>query len=419
MSPRRLSALLLLVSASAPPLGAQSLAPARLGREFGPFQGAKLGIDMAFLGDLDGDGYPEWMAGRAGKQPGMNHPELRVFSGGDGSLLYDVGGFGGINSLFLESLADIGDVDGDGVDDFAFGNSNAPVNGQSNVGKVAVYSGKTGLNLYTVEGLFFFGGFGSSLAAVGDVNGDGRPDFVVGQLGTLNENAYMINGADGTFLFNVRGPTNLGDIEFGYSAAPAGDLDGDGIPDFAVGTHSGKLVQFFSGGTGALLRTVNGGPTFGRELADLGDADGDGLRDLLVNQTSANTVHLISGMDGSTLASVAATDGVDFGISIAGAGDMDGDGAPDFLVGDDGALQGAGRVRLYSSATLEILFELTGTKSNDHVGSSVAGGTDLNRDGWPDFLIGAVGRDGALLNVGEAAAWSGHPLRRRPGAGIR
>lgn len=91
---------------------------------------------------------------------------------------------------------------------------------------------------------------------------------------------------------------------FGLDVAVVSDLDGDTVPDFAVGSRSAAQVQYFSGSNGTLLRTVTGGSTFGRCLANLGDVDGDGFQDLLVSQVSINTVHVISGKDGSTLSTV-------------------------------------------------------------------------------------------------------------------
>lgn len=400
-------ALAVLAAAATPSLAQHRPTPTELYAEFGWLQRAEFGADVAVLGDLDGDGCAEWIAGRTGPPNGSRPPQARVHSGRDGSLLYVYEGTGSVGTLFLESLCDLGDVDGDGVSDFAFGNSNAPVGGQFNVGAVTVYSGATGLELYVREGITSFGAFGASLAALGDVDGDGVSDFVVGAIGTLNENAWVVSGADGTILYRVRGPTNMGDIEFGWAAAATGDLDGDSIPDFAVGTLSGGFVDFRTGSTGARLRRVPGGASFGSVLADLGDLDRDGCRDLLVGEPAANTVHVLSGRSGETLATIAVPDGVSFGTSVARAGDLDHDHVPDFLVGDPGFAEGRGRVLVFSGRKGRILYEVVGALPNDRVGSAVAGGADLSGDGRPDFLVGATGVDTALPGAGEVKAWSG------------
>ncbi len=386
---------------TASPLGAQS----RLYAVLGWFAGEEFGAAVAVLGDLDGDGVAEWMAERGGPRPGSRRPELFVLSGRDGLLLHDIHGQGVVDTIFfLESLADLGDVDLDGVDDFAFGNSSARVNAMANAGRVVVHSGRTGQELYVVNGVLSGGAFGASLASIGDVDLDGRPDFVVGQIGGMDENAWVVSGATGTMLFRVHGPPG-NDPEFGYVVAPTGDLDLDGTPDFAVGSHSLRRVRFYSGASGALLRSLNGGRSFGRHLADLGDVDGDGFRDLLIDEAGRHVVAIASGRTGESLAAVPIPAGVD---SLAAAGDVDGDGADDFLVGDGSAGAGTGVVMLYSTRTLKVLAKVVGQRAGDRFGDSVAGGADFDADGRLDFVVGAPGADGFARGgaAGEASIWS-------------
>lgn len=393
-------------------ISAQGHVPGLLQAVEGDFSPAQFGSEVASTGDLDGDGLGDWLVGRRGKVVGRNFPELRVLSGQDGSQIHSLRGFGTIGRLFLEALVDIGDVDGDGVTDLAFGNANAPVNFGANVGQVGVFSGASGAVLYVRDGTLFFGGFGSSIASVGDVNGDGAPDLAIGQLGTLDENAYLIDGASGATLFKYRGPRNMGDIEFGYSAAAVGDLDGDLVPDFAMGSFSGNLIDFVSGATGRRLRQVRGGASFGRMLADLGDCDGDGLRDLLVGEPEGNRVSVISGADGSALRTIFDPRGAAFGSSVARAGDVDQDGHPDFIVGDPLYDSARGRAGVFSYRNAGLLFKVEGANPGDLTGSSVAGGLDTNGDEHPDFLIGSPGFDGrAGPDSGQAASYSSQPFR--------
>lgn len=378
-----------------------SLGQTRLYSRPGRTPGAQFGVDVAWLADLDGDGRSEWMAGRGG-----GPAELRVHSGADGALLYVLEGSGPVSTLGPESLADLGDVDLDGVHDFAFGNALAKVNGLGTAGRVVVYSGADGKKLWKANGPFAGSAFGASLAALGDLNGDGVTELVVGQFGSLDENAWVLDGATGAALVRAPGPRG-GDWEFGYACAAAGDLDGDGLGDFAVGTYWADRVFYYASRDGALLFVASGAPGFGRHLADVGDVDGDGLRDLCASETSLHAVRLLSGAGGATLARFVAPGGVDFGRSLASAGDVDGDGAQDVLVGDPQADGGRGAVWVWSTRTARVLHVLRGEEGLDAFGSSVAGGGDVDGDGRTDWLIGAVGVDGLYLNAGEVSVWSG------------
>jgi hypothetical protein len=402
-----LGALLLATAPAAAPAQAQHAPqPVQLSAQAGSLRRDEFGADVAVVGDLDGDGFDEWMAGKSGP-PFGGMPQLRVYSGGSGALLYEIDGPGMINGLFLESLADLGDVDGDGVTDFAFAVANASMASSPNVGNVVVYSGATGLELYTRWGLRSFGGFGASLAVLGDVTGDAVPDFVVGAIGSLDENAWVVSGANGAIFRRVPGPRGLGDIEFGWSAAALGDVDGDGRPDFAIGTRSGGLVSAYSSTSGALLFRAHGGSSFGIRLAPIGDVDRDGQADLLVGEPEVNAVHIVSGRDGTRLTTVHAPDGSNFGDALAAAGDVDRDRIPDFLVGDDGYRHGSGRVRLYSARNGRLLFEVVGARPGERLGASVAGGAHFDANEWPDLVVGAPGALRPERGVGEVTTWSG------------
>ena len=392
--------------------------PVRLYARAGVLPLGEFGADVAVLGDLDGDGVGEWMAGRTGPPSGSWLAELRVYSGASGSLLYTLPGLGRIGPLFLETLADLGDVDGDGVSDFAFGNANAAKGQSPNVGAVVVYSGATGVELYTRFGIHPSGGFGASLAALGDVDDDGVPDFVAGAIGTLNENAWVVSGATGGIHLRVKGPKGLGDIEFGWAAAALGDVDGDGRPDFAIGTRKGGFVDAYSSASGALLHRASGGPSFGRRLASIGDVNGDGSSDLLAGEPSLNRVHVLSGRDGSRLRTLTAPEGASFGLSLAPAGDVDRDHVPDFLVGDPHFGQRRGRAQLFSGRSGRVLFEVVGSDPDDLLGAGVAGGAGLGARGGPGFVIGAPGADrprnqGDRLTpeAGGVTVWSAWPAR--------
>jgi hypothetical protein len=135
------------------------------------------------------------------------------------------------------------------------------------------------------------------------------------------------------------------------SVAPVGDVDGDGVPDFAlalrsddagdsqaglvVARHDPRRVQVLSGRTGERRRWLtppgSDDPGFGRALEDLGDVDGDGWRDLAV--AGSREVWILRAKDGATLHRLGGGRfGERFGRTVAGGGDVDGDGHPDVVV---------------------------------------------------------------------------------------
>jgi hypothetical protein len=168
------------------------------------------GWSVAALRDVDGDGVVEVLVGA----PAQGHAYL--YSGRTGNLLRDL-------SLTQSALpanvghghavADAGDVDADGTTDLLIGAPNAT--GVRNAGTVEVYSGRTGMKLLAVEGPIRGAFFGISVAGMGDVNGDGRSDLLVGAGHGLGR-VYLLSGAEGTVLRTLAATDSLG---FGASVA--------------------------------------------------------------------------------------------------------------------------------------------------------------------------------------------------------
>jgi len=122
----------------------------------------------------------------------------------------------------------------------------------------------THLPLFTFEADSEFESFGSSVSGVGDVNGDGVADLIVGapfsdNNGLGSGSARVFSGADGSILYNFFGDSS-GD-EFGTSVSGAGDVNGDGFADLIVGAPFGDGnngfdtggVRVFSGADGSIL----------------------------------------------------------------------------------------------------------------------------------------------------------------------
>ncbi len=201
------------------------------------------------------------------------------------------------------AVAGVGDVDGDGTPDLLVGAPFQPVGDNTNQGQAFVLSGATGNLLFTLntpdeaENTLF----GAAVAGVGDVDGDGTPDLLVGAPDqTVDGNAsqgqaFVLSGFDGSLLHTLNNPTPQADARFGAAVAGVGDVNGDNIPDLLVGAdeqdvdgnNSQGQAFVFSGADGSLLHTLNN-PTpqasasFGAAVAGVGDVNGDDRSDLLV-----------------------------------------------------------------------------------------------------------------------------------------
>lgn len=335
------------------------------------------------------------------------------------------------NGLLGTSISGVGDINGDGVADFIAGAPGANPNGRMGAGMANVYSGATGLRVYRINGVDLFEMLGSSVAGVGDTNGDGVPDFLVGSpkkdlAGQYGVGAaYLYSGATGLLLHEFQGAA--GGERFGTALSGAGDVDGDGFADVIISAPSAKpnglvaagSVFVYSGATGVQLHEFHGfsaGDYFGDAVSEVGDIDGDGQADFLIGASSASPngmigagqVFLHSGASGAALMVM---DGqaanAAFGSALDSAGDLNGDGVPDFIIGAPETSNG-GSAFVFSGITGTLLFRFDGSRQDAGFGASVAGVGDV--DGLPgrELLIGAPNDDLWLQFIyGEAFLFSG------------
>ena len=278
-------------------------------------------------------------------------------------------------------------------------------------------------------------GFGSAVAGAGDVDGDGRADIVVGApFGRFNGYvygaAYVYSGATGQLLHRFLGDEHLD--QFGYSVAGAGDVNTDGYDDILVGAISTETggwfpigsAYVFSGLDGSLIRRVNGPvpySSFGASVAGAGDVDQDGADDWMVGAIGADpwgaldagSVFVYSGMSGSLLYRFhGESAGDQLGSSIAGGVDVNLDGVPDFLMAtalaDPNGLTDAGTAYVYSGADGTLLHRIDGEAQHAAFGNAIGATEDLNGDGAADLLIAQSAKevDGNSL-VGSVHVYSG------------
>ncbi len=319
----------------------------------GEAAGDLFGWSVAGVGDANGDGRPDLAVGAPGNGAGY----VRIVSGLDGSTIRTLHG-SAAGDRFGHAVAGAGDLDADGQADLAVGAPEADVNGAGS-GSVTFFSGGSGAPISTLHGGAAGDRLGSSLDIDVDdvIKGDNQGDVIVGA--TVGPGAGRVEVRSRTD-FSLRYAL-VGD-GLGTSVALVGDIDDDGILDLLVGidprdaqgqpTAPGS-ARLHSGADGTLLHAFTGGVTgsgFGLIVAAAGDIDGDGVLDVAVGEPfadahgdDAGTLHVYSGASGAVLHTVhGAVAGAHFGSAITFGGDLDADGYHDVAVGSPG--EGAGRV---------------------------------------------------------------------------
>ncbi len=398
------------------------------------------GVAVSGAGDIDGDGKADFIIGATGADPGgiSNAGSAYVYSGATGALLYQKNGAAAGDNL--GSVASAGDVNGDGRADFIIGAYAAAPGGLITAGSAFVYSGATGALLFQKDGAAAGDQLGFSVAGAGDVNGDGKVDFIIGARfaapgGLITAgSAYVYSGLDGSLLYQKNGSD--ANYLLGNQVASVGDVNNDGRPDFIIGAPRADVGGFidagsayvYSGATGSLLYQRNGGDHddyFGESVAGVGDVNNDGRADFIIGAPNTDSgaieavgyAYLYSGATGLLLYKKNGTAYADdLGNSVASAGDVDGDGRADFIIGahnaDPGGLASAGSAFIYSGADGRLLYQKNGTAANENLGRSVAGAGDVNGDGRPDLIVGAAFADpGGISNAGSAYVFTIRTLK--------
>ena len=275
-------------------------------------------------------------------------------------------------------------------------------------------------------------GFGISVCPAGDVDGDGVGDLAVGS--TLADGVVpdtgsvrMLSGADSSLLWREFGDTT--DDQFGYEIGVTGDLDLDGVRELIVGAPfsdvgaiNGGAAYVLSGATGARLFALYGespNENFGFAVGGLDDLNGDGIPDFAVGGPTAQPspgdhygrVLLVSGASGDPFDELVGSESFGgYGTAVARTDDVDGDGIDDLIVGaskeDKGGLD-SGAAHVYSGADRAALFTIAVATTNAAYGRSLARSRDVDGDGIDDLIIGAMYDPSSGTDSGSAYVHSG------------
>lgn len=329
---------------------------------------------------------------------------------------------------FGRSAAGAGDVDADGFPDVIVGAPFDDANGTSS-GTVWVYSGRTGAVIWARSGQAAGDFFGWSVDGVGDTNGDGHSEVIIGaplrdHFGyTNNGTAYLYSGATGTTIqiFSI----SQNGCQVGRVVRGLGDINGDNRPDFALGIpdyDSGSYdaagrVEIRSGSNHQLIGSLDGnGPhrALGYSVDAVLAAGSTAQSRIVVGApgilaTEQGMVQLLDGY-GASLVNLVGSAGNKLGASVAGVGDYDGDGTPDFAAGEPGQdLTGtdAGGVWILSGSSFLVVDAIYGPVPGEQFGTKLASLGQFDGSGPLDFLVGTPASDAGGVESGEVRAIQG------------
>jgi len=398
----------------------------------GQLSGELFGWSVDRIGDVNNDGYDDFAVGApqgvgAKGKTGVVH----VFFGRNGVLpetadLVVDGEVAG--DEFGYAVSGVGDINKDGYDDFVVGapGSNA---GGSDAGRVYLFLGARTPDesaVKTWDGDCPLGRMGHSVAGEFDFNDDGRPDFVVGApdhncTGTKAGQVRIYAGSASGFAEEIHRFHGSPNWALGTSVESAGDFNNDGIDDVAAGapqphdSNAGRVLVWMGQALPQpdpqplVIVGETGNDRFGWSVATAGDINRDGRDDLVVGApgrgTNHGAVYLFHGSpspDGvhDWRATGSESNG-ELGWRVDGGLDVNGDGHADFIAGEPGAntfgnRSGAARVWFGKSnptSSGDIILEPVSPRpsfeAGDAFGFSLAFIGSFNGDGTTEIMVGA------------------------------
>ena len=321
--------------------------------------------------------------------------DLTTLDGTNGFVSYGVddGGRAGFD------VDGVGDINADGIDDFvmsAFSTNNFTGKVYAVFGDITGFDGELqladidGTNGFVINGLQQQHVLGSSVSGIGDINNDGIDDFAIGARGANNNSGavYFIFGSDSGFTLNI----NLNDLDgsngfvlnpepssggaLGNSIAVAGDFNDDGINDVIIGANKSR-IDFMGSQVGAAF-ILFGKNTFNATMS--------------TTDLSGNAGKVIYGF----------IENGRLGDSLASAGDINGDGVDDLVMSGHSGNGAEEYVYVVFGDTADFPdefnvssldgsngFAIKGESVDHSFGQSISSGFDINNDGFSDVLIGA------------------------------